>query len=332
MADAGHDAFEAVFLPELPNLYSAARRYARNAEDAEDLVQETMLKAFRSFDPQRPPEFPRAWLQKVLRNEAIDSGRRSDRRPQGVSYDAESSGLYERLQAGVETGQYSDPLRLISRWNDQDAVREVFEELAEPAREILVLADVAGLRYAEISEVLGVPEGTVMSRLSRARRAFERAFAEHLDLPDSSAPGALEDALADASAALDKLARRWGALPAPIEALRNDPALLGLAQSSLDGMLKATALDAASALSIAEAACGQLAPPLGGGPDAALRRFGGAVAAHGLRGSEVELSALAEDGLDEDSCRAAAAIAAGASHAAMLSGIGPNRQAEGALA
>lgn len=182
-------AFERVFAPELAGLYAAARRYVRSTADAEDLVQDTMLKAFRGFDPAAPPDNPRAWLHRVLRNAAIDRARARGRQPDQLSIEDERGGLFERLQAGVETGQYSDPIRLISRWQDAAAVRAVFERLSEPAREVLVLAEVGGLSRAEMAEVLGVPEGTVMSRLARARRAFETRFAEHLELPEMPASG-----------------------------------------------------------------------------------------------------------------------------------------------
>lgn len=237
-------AFEGVFLEHLPGLYRSARRRVRSDADAEDLVQETMLRAFRAFDPSEPPDNPGAWLQRILANLLTDRARERARRPEPLSVDDEGAGLYDRLEAGRETGIYSDPQRLVQRWSDRDDVREAVDALPDWAREVLVLSHVAGLRYREIAEVLGVPEGTVMSRLNRARRALERALATRAGLPDRPKPRV--DAPAPGSRRrLEGLERSWGEVPPAFAALAADPALLDAAARMMRTVVDDGALPAA---------------------------------------------------------------------------------------
>ncbi len=236
-------AFEGVFIDELPSLYRSARRRVPSDGDAEDLVQEVMLRAYRAFDPGRPPDNPAAWCQRILSNLVADRARERGRRPEPLSVDDDGAGLYERLEAGRETGMFSDPARLVQRWSDRDEVRAALDGLPDWAREVLVLSHVVGLRYREIAEVLDVPEGTVMSRLNRARRALERALASRAGLPDRPRPRV--DAPAPRSEPrLAGLRRSWGDVPPAFEALAADPALLDAAAHMMRSVVDDGALPA----------------------------------------------------------------------------------------
>jgi RNA polymerase sigma-70 factor, ECF subfamily len=263
-------AFENVFMAEMPTLYRSARRRVRNTADAEDLVQEAMLRAYRTFDPAHPPENPGAWCQRILTNLVADRARERGRRPEPLSVDDEGAGLYDRLEAGRDTGIYSDPQRLVQRWSDRDDVRQALEELPEWAREVLVLSHVAGLRYREIAEVLGVPEGTVMSRLNRARRALERALAARAGLPDR--PRRRIDAPApEARPRLEGLERAWGDVPPAFTAMAADPNLLDAAARMMRTVIDDGALPAATKRTLL-AALADAAPPADG-PTRALAEF-----------------------------------------------------------
>jgi RNA polymerase sigma-70 factor (ECF subfamily) len=236
--------FEVVFAAELPRLYRVARRHVPTDADAEDLVQETMLRAFRTFDPSNPPENPAAWCQRILMNLVTDRARARGRRPEPLSVDDEGGGLFERLEAGRDTGVFSDPQRLVSRWSDRDEIRAVMDGLPEWARQVLVLSHVAGLRYREIAAVLDVPIGTVMSRLSRARRALERGMADRAGLPERTRPR-LDSPDPSAAPRLERLQRSWGDVPPAFAALAANPALLDAAAQMMRAVIDDGALTGA---------------------------------------------------------------------------------------
>jgi len=263
-------AFENVFMAEMPTLYRSARRRVRNTADAEDLVQEAMLRAYRTFDPAHPPENPGAWCQRILTNLVADRARERGRRPEPLSVDDEGAGLYDRLEAGRDTGIYSDPQRLVQRWSDRDDVRQALDELPEWAREVLVLSHVAGLRYREIAEVLGVPEGTVMSRLNRARRALERSLAARAGLPDRSRRR-IDAPAPEARPRLEGLERAWGDVPPAFTAMAADPNLLDAAARMMRTVIDDGALPAATKRTLL-GALGDAAPPADG-PTRALAEF-----------------------------------------------------------
>ncbi len=237
-------AFESFFVEEMPVLYRAARRRVRNDADAEDLVQETMLRAYRSFDADAPPDNPAAWCHTILTNLITDRARAAQRTPDTMSVDDEGAGLYDRLEAGRETGMFSDPQRLVERWSNQTEVRAAMGTLPEWARDVLVLSHVRGLRYREIAKALGVPEGTVMSRLARARRALERALADRAGLPDR-ARARLEAPAPESAPRLDKMKQSWGTVPPAFAALAADPALLDAASRMMQSVVADGALSAA---------------------------------------------------------------------------------------
>ncbi len=164
--------FEAEALPLLNAMYSAAFRLTRNAADAEDLIQETFLRAYRGFHQFKEGTNLKAWLYRILMNTFINSYRKKQREPQTISDDeVEDWYLYSRMaERGAEP---SAEASVIEALPDED-VQEALSSLPEQFRIAVLLADVEGFSYKEIAEITGVPIGTVMSRLHRGRRALEK--------------------------------------------------------------------------------------------------------------------------------------------------------------
>jgi RNA polymerase sigma-70 factor (ECF subfamily) len=168
--------FERDVLPLIPNLYGAALRLTRNPQDAEDLVQETYLRAYRGFTSFQEGTNLRAWMYRILTNTFINSYRKKQRQPVTVSdEDIEDWYLYDKLgESGVEASAESEVLEKIP---DED-VQKALEDLPENFRMAVLLADVEGFSYKEIAEILEIPIGTVMSRLHRGRKALQKALWE----------------------------------------------------------------------------------------------------------------------------------------------------------
>ena len=168
-----------------PQLYSAALCMTRNAADAEDLVQETYLRAYRSFASFEDGTNLRAWLFRIMTNQFINTYRAKQRRPQesGDVDDVEDLYLYRRI-ANLGTLSNSAEDTLFDMFTD-DEVKQALEELPEVFRVPVLLADVEGFSYKEIAEMVDVPIGTVMSRLHRGRKAMHKKlydFAEQRGL------------------------------------------------------------------------------------------------------------------------------------------------------
>src|SRR3954451_19489244 len=164
MADQATFADQA--MEYMPALYSAALRMTRNASDAEDLVQETYLKAYRGFGSYQDGTNLKAWLYRVLTNTLINSYRAKKRRPDESELDeVEDLYLYRRL-GGLEAAQASRSAEdeLMDCFTD-DEVKVALEGLPENFRLAVLLADVEGFSYKEIAQILDIPIGTVMSRL-----------------------------------------------------------------------------------------------------------------------------------------------------------------------
>ncbi len=159
-------------MPYMGPLYSAALRMTRNPSDAEDLVQETYLRAYRGFEGFKEGTNLKAWLYRILTNTYINSYRKKQREPQTVSDDeVEDWYLYSKMaEDGSEPSAEASVLESLP---DED-VQEALSSLPEPFRIAVLLADVEGFSYKEIAEITGVPIGTVMSRLHRGRRALEK--------------------------------------------------------------------------------------------------------------------------------------------------------------
>ena len=169
-------SFEEEALPLLPGLYRAALRLTRNPTDAEDLVQEAYLRAYRSFHQFTPGTNLKAWLYRILTNQFINTYRKKQREPQTVpDEEVEDWYLYNRLAR--EAPDSSAEAVVLESMPDED-VRAALEALPETYRAAVLLADVEGFSYKEIAEILEIPMGTVMSRLHRGRKALEKALWE----------------------------------------------------------------------------------------------------------------------------------------------------------
>jgi RNA polymerase sigma-70 factor, ECF subfamily len=177
MADQA--TFTAQAMEYMPSLYSAALRMTRNAADAEDLVQETYLRAYRGFGSFQEGTNLKAWLYRILTNTFINRYRAAQRRPDETDLEeVEDLFLYRRL-GGLEAARASRSAEdeLLDVLTEGE-VREAVESLPENFRLAVLLADVEGFSYKEIAEILDIPIGTVMSRLHRGRRALQKRLYE----------------------------------------------------------------------------------------------------------------------------------------------------------
>jgi RNA polymerase sigma-70 factor (ECF subfamily) len=175
VADQQRFAEEAMV--HMSSLYTAALRMTRNPADAEDLVQETYLKAYRAYGTFKEGTNLKAWLYKILTNTFINSYRSKKRRPEQTELDdVEDLYLYRRLGGleAVSAGRSAEE-EVMDHFTETD-VKEAVESLPEQFRMAVLLADVEGFSYKEIAEILDIPIGTVMSRLHRGRRALQKAL------------------------------------------------------------------------------------------------------------------------------------------------------------
>ena len=175
--EALRERFERDVLPLLPSLYGAALRMTRDPTDAEDLVQDTYLRAFRGFAGFKEGTNLKAWLYRILTNSFINTYRKKQRQPQIVEGpdDIDEWYLFDKLGAQSVQGSAED--EVLDKLPDND-VKEALESLPENFRIPVLLADVEGFSYKEIAEIMETPIGTVMSRLHRGRKALEKALWE----------------------------------------------------------------------------------------------------------------------------------------------------------
>ena len=166
-------------MPFMDKLYAAAMRMTRNPADAEDLVQETYLRAYRGFGGFQEGTNLKAWLYRILSNTFINTYRAKKRRVEEAQLDdVEEYSLYRRI-GGLESEAASrTPESEILDAMPEDVVKEALEALPEQFRLAVLLADVEGFSYKEISEITEVPVGTVMSRLHRGRKQLQSALYE----------------------------------------------------------------------------------------------------------------------------------------------------------
>ncbi len=170
------EEFETEVLPLLDRLYSAALRYTRNPADAEDLVQETVAKAYRSFHQYQPGTNLRAWLYRVLHTTYISMYRKAQRRPQeALKEEVDDYSFYDEI---ARSGGRSAEREVLESLTSEE-VRGALADLPESFRMAVYLADVEGFAYKEIAEIMDTPVGTVMSRLHRGRKALQKALAEY---------------------------------------------------------------------------------------------------------------------------------------------------------
>jgi RNA polymerase sigma-70 factor (ECF subfamily) len=177
MADQGTFAEQAMEF--MGPLYTAALRMTRNPADAEDLVQETYLKAYRGFGGFEQGTNLKAWLYRILTNTYINTYRSKKRRPEETDLeDVEDLYLYRRLSgADAATLGRSAEDELFNVFTD-DEVKAALEALPEQFRMAVLLADIEGFSYKEIAEILDIPIGTVMSRLHRGRKGLQKRLWE----------------------------------------------------------------------------------------------------------------------------------------------------------
>ena len=170
-------AFEAQMLPHLDALYRSALSMAKNAGDADDLVQDTYLRAFQFFDQFQGGTNARAWLFRIMTNLFINTYRRRTREPERLSFDElEDFYLYNRLAHAHGTGAGGSPEDEVVQKVQIEAIRAAIEKLPDEYRDTVILADLNEFSYQEIGEMLDIPIGTVRSRLSRGRRLVQKAL------------------------------------------------------------------------------------------------------------------------------------------------------------
>jgi RNA polymerase sigma-70 factor (ECF subfamily) len=176
-SNAPAEDFEAGVLAQLDSLYRTALRMTNNPQEAEDLVQETMLKAFRFAHTYQPGTNLRAWLFRILNTSAINRYRRQATHPTPASLpEGEEFYLYNQIRdlSGQELTQGAEE-EVLNQYLDED-VYKALNDLPPNFRMAVILADIEGLSYKEIAEALQIPIGTVMSRISRARRQLQKSL------------------------------------------------------------------------------------------------------------------------------------------------------------
>ena len=167
--------FEEDALALSDQVYRVARHLASSREDADELMQETYARAFRSWRSFQPGTNMRAWLLRIMTNLNIDRGRRQQRAPQMQPLEANDYFLYDRL---AENGDgVSDEDRVVERLSQDDIV-SALSAVPHDFRDVLVLVDLGDFSYADAAQILDIPVGTVMSRLHRGRRILKRELAE----------------------------------------------------------------------------------------------------------------------------------------------------------
>ena len=185
------EEFEEVALPHLDALFSLALSLTRHGKDAEDLVQETYLRAFRFFDSYRAGTNIRAWLFRILRNTFINRYRSQKIRPEEVDF-GKIEATYEQMIEGNFLGRNSSPSPediLLDRTLDGE-VEKALDQLSEEYRLVVLMALLEDMSYKEIASALSIPLGTVMSRLHRGRKMLQASLLEFAQRKGILRPGA----------------------------------------------------------------------------------------------------------------------------------------------
>jgi RNA polymerase sigma-70 factor (ECF subfamily) len=167
--------FEEEALALSDQVFRVARHLAGSRDEAEDLVQETYVRAFRSWRSYQPGTNLRAWLLRILTNLNIDRGRRTQRTPPMQGLEANDYFLYDRLSES--DGGASDEDKVVERLSQDDIV-SALSAVPHDFRDVIVLVDIGDFSYQDAAQILDIPIGTVMSRLHRGRRILKRELAE----------------------------------------------------------------------------------------------------------------------------------------------------------
>jgi RNA polymerase sigma-70 factor (ECF subfamily) len=168
--------FEEEALELSDQVYRVARRLVSSREEAEDLVQETYARAFRSWRSFTPGTNLRAWLLRILTNLNIDRGRRKQRTPDEQPLEEGDYFLYNRLEQSTRDGN-ADEERVVERLSQDDIVGAL-SAVPHDFRDVVVLVDIGDFTYQDAAQILDIPIGTVMSRLHRGRRILKRELAD----------------------------------------------------------------------------------------------------------------------------------------------------------
>ena len=169
--------FERDALQYMNQLYAAALRYTRNPEDAQDLVQDTYAKAYTSFHQFEPGTNLKAWLYRVLTTTFINTYRKDQRRPQTSDSEMADWQIAEAASHTSDQGKSTEDV-VLENLPDSD-IKQALAEIPEEFRMAVYLADVEGFSYKEIAEIVGVPSGTVMSRLHRGRKQLREKLTDY---------------------------------------------------------------------------------------------------------------------------------------------------------
>ena len=169
--------FERDALQYMNQLYAAALRYTKNPEDAQDLVQDTYAKAYTSFHQFEPGTNLKAWLYRVLTTTFINTYRKDQRRPQTSDSELEDWQIAEASSHTSDQGKSTEDV-VLENLPDSD-IKQALAEIPEEFRMAVYLADVEGFSYKEIAEIVGVPSGTVMSRLHRGRKQLREKLTDY---------------------------------------------------------------------------------------------------------------------------------------------------------
>jgi RNA polymerase sigma-70 factor (ECF subfamily) len=169
--------FERDALQYMNQLYAAAMRYTKNPEDAQDLVQDTYIKAYNSFHQFEPGTNLKAWLYRVLTTTFINTYRKDQRRPQTSDSELEDWQIAEASSHTSDQGKSTEDV-VLENLPDSD-IKNALAEIPEEFRMAVYLADVEGFSYKEIAEIVGVPAGTVMSRLHRGRKQLREKLTDY---------------------------------------------------------------------------------------------------------------------------------------------------------
>lgn len=170
--------FEEEIVPHLDAMYNFALRLTSDPSDAEDLVQDTIVKAFRFFSSYEKGTNAKAWLFRILKNSYINNYRKQSKQPNQVDYD-EVSSFYETIRADrTDTSDLED--KMFRELVDDD-ISQALDELPEDFRTVVLLCDVEGFTYEEIANMLDVPIGTIRSRLHRGRNLLKAQLKEYAE-------------------------------------------------------------------------------------------------------------------------------------------------------